>query len=1061
MQNEYTVENPRKPSYLQVELTNHCSIQCSMCELSHCTREKGYMSEETFKRIVHQLMDWGIPGIRFTLWGEALMHPQVMEFAIYAKQHKLQVGLNTNGILLNETKMNQLIEAGVDEVIFSVDSFDDDHIYKKFRPSEKSIHDVNAVILHFIEMKKQKNSRPPAIHLQMIGTPENESQHAPFLKYWQSRADTCRITHQYALKKLPSQAGVVEEDYFYECKYPWTTMGVYFNGDVTACCRDVNGRLHLGNVHTTHLRDLYLSGFLQTMRRNLSTKNKEGMPEICKQCFKYSTLPQSRLNNSSPNFQQTQKPVLPTKKNQKKIIWHVGAWAGNFGDSVIQRSIAEHVRAVAPYEIEFKYINCQTTEFTDALIAEMNEQADLLLLGGGGLIFFRPQDNSKSGWQFNIDKTLLDKIQIPFVVHGIGYNRFEYDRNDFPSELNEHLRKTVEKATLFSVRNTGTKNELIRRGCDGSKIEVIPDSGMFLEAEPIKIPGLRADKLKIAINWTTDREEQTFPQPWKEQKERFITNLIGLCTYLVKKQNAQIVYVGHMGMDFDREIITRLKVLEEHLLVIDEVLPDLYPGRYEQARKLAGIYQQMDLVLGMRGHANIIAFGQHVPFIPIGSHRKNRYLLEDIGESKYILDVRNNEKCSQEGMIRIVCSLLHERDAYLKRHHAVYQRMEEIFHHVNARIVTLLDKEYEVCPLCGSKPEFYRKTNRYEIYRDVVICKNCELIYLSPLVKNEEHASFYQEAYRKLYQCPRIPDTQFHKERTPASLHRIEFLEKNGDLNKRATILDVGCGGGTFLMHLKEQGYKNIQGVEIEPHYSKYIREKLGIPLFNKPLETMESGMQYDIITLWHALEHVVDLKKSLAAIKRLLKDGGTFFLEVPLIFDPANPPKDTVTFQIAHNYYFTPKSLQRVLRNAGFRITTSEVTPMNFFITRCKKEKKVLVATYLPRHFKKMIPLIKELEKRSDIELKVIVMTDGECDLAEKAGIPYSRYDEYTDKIRRADFDLEWGFEPLIHAIDREQPDLFVAIEVNLILRNAIHYCREHGIKTFIVQHGTPNKYS
>jgi polysaccharide pyruvyl transferase WcaK-like protein/SAM-dependent methyltransferase len=749
------------------------------------------------------------------------------------------------------------------------------------------------------------------------------------------------------------------------------------------------------------------------------------------------------------------------EKNRKRHIWHVGAWSGNFGDSIIQRSLAENLRAASMYEIEFKYINCQTTEFTEELIAEMNENADLLLLGGGGLIFFRPQDKSKSGWQFNIDVSLLDKIQVPLVVHAIGYNKFEYDQSDFLPITDEHLKKTVEKAVLFSVRNTGTKAELIRRGCNGAKIEVIPDSGMFLKADATPIPGLRHDKLKIGINWTTDREEQTFPDPWNESRETFIKNLLGLCRYLMKERNAQIFYIGHMGMGFDKRIINELKDIDKNLLVIDELLPSLYPAAYDRAEKLIGVYKQMDLVLGMRGHSSIVSFGQHVPFIPMGSHRKNRYLLEDIGESTYFLDARDPAKSKEETMIRTVCSLLDEKDAYMKRHLESYKHMLNAFDDYNSRIVKLLDTNFEKCPICGSAPELYKRTNRYNVRRDVVICRKCELIYLSPLVRDAEHDSFYTETYRRLYKCPPVPDESFHQERTPSSLFRIEFIEKMTGSKPDGTFLDIGCGGGTFLMHLMRKGYSHLTGVELEPNYVGYIAKELGIAVLKKRFEDLEPTKQYDVITMWHVLEHMSDPEKGLTAAKKQLKTDGTLFIEVPMIYDAANPPKDNVTFQIAHNYYFTQKSLDLILKRAGFKIIVSEVTPSKFFIACCKKVKRVLITTYFQRHLKKMLPLIKELEKRSDIELTVMLLTSEEWELAEKEGIRYSKFDDYTTKKRRTSLDLEWGLEPLINAIDTEKPDLFLAIEVNYILRNAVHYCKQKKIKALIVQHGAPNKYS
>jgi len=122
---------------------------------------------------------------------------------------------------------------------------------------------------------------------------------------------------------------------------------------------------------------------------------------------------------------------------------------------------------------------------------------------------------------------------------------------------------------------------------------------------------------------------------------------------------------------------------------------------------------------------------------------------------------------------------------------------------------------------------------------------------------------------------------------------------------------------------------------------------------------------------------------------------------------------------------------------------------------------KKILIVTYLERHLRKMLPIIKELERQGDIKLNVMLLTQEEWRLAESEGINYSRFDDYTAKKRRANFDLEWGLEPLINAIEKEKPHLFLAVEVNYILRNAVHHCKSLGIKTLIIQHGMPNKYS
>lgn len=122
---------------------------------------------------------------------------------------------------------------------------------------------------------------------------------------------------------------------------------------------------------------------------------------------------------------------------------------------------------------------------------------------------------------------------------------------------------------------------------------------------------------------------------------------------------------------------------------------------------------------------------------------------------------------------------------------------------------------------------------------------------------------------------------------------------------------------------------------------------------------------------------------------------------------------------------------------------------------------KKVLIFTYLQRHLKKMVPIIKDLEKNNEIELTILLMTNEEKELAQKNHLIYIMLDTFTSKKRTSDFDLAWGLEPLINAIDKIQPDLFLSIEVNYILRNAVRHCKQNGIPSLVVQHGTPNQYS
>ena len=90
-----------------------------------------------------------------------------------------------------------------------------------------------------------------------------------------------------------------------------------------------------------------------------------------------------------------------------KKIFHIGAWNRNIGDWTMgyntHRLLEKHAEQRGVH-LSFNLIDSQRSEFHDALIQQINEEASLLLIGGGGMIFNRPGDESASGWAFNIFK---------------------------------------------------------------------------------------------------------------------------------------------------------------------------------------------------------------------------------------------------------------------------------------------------------------------------------------------------------------------------------------------------------------------------------------------------------------------------------------------------------------------------------------------------------------------------------------------------------------------------------------------------------------------------------
>lgn len=324
-----------------------------------------------------------------------------------------------------------------------------------------------------------------------------------------------------------------------------------------------------------------------------------------------------------------------------KTIWHVGGWNRNYGDFAIQAGLQRMLRRVAAQPLIFVPVDCQQTWFHPALIDRMNAEADLLLVGGGGMVFNRPEDDSHSGWQFNIAMDDLARVDVPLVVHGIGFNQFAYDRSGFRPQMNEHLCRTQETAALFSTRNEGTRAELMRRGLDGASIPVLPDSGMFVDPSPIAVPGSDMGGVTIGVNWAGDRVEQRWPGDPEDTAAAVARSLAeALRDVLSARGGGRVLWVPHL-MEIDRHARPVFEeVLGASLIDLEREMAHIYPPSLYQVPFLADIYRQCDLVIGMRGHANIIPFGVGTRVIGIGSHNKNRFFLEEIGEPNSLIDVR-------------------------------------------------------------------------------------------------------------------------------------------------------------------------------------------------------------------------------------------------------------------------------------------------------------------------------------------------------------------------------------------------------------------------------------
>ncbi|ESU24643.1 SAM-dependent methyltransferase [Flavobacterium enshiense DK69] len=145
---------------------------------------------------------------------------------------------------------------------------------------------------------------------------------------------------------------------------------------------------------------------------------------------------------------------------------------------------------------------------------------------------------------------------------------------------------------------------------------------------------------------------------------------------------------------------------------------------------------------------------------------------------------------------------------------------------------------------------------------------------------------------------------------------------------KKGTLLDIGAGTGDFLQEAKNQ---NWICTGIEPNdKAKAIAISKGVS-FEKGLSSLEEE-SFDVITMWHVLEHIPDLQKQIVELKRLLKPTGTIIIAVPNYksYDAQYYGKFWAAYDVPrHLWHFSKTSIEKLFAMENMKL--KKVLPMIF----------------------------------------------------------------------------------------------------------------------------------
>lgn len=153
------------------------------------------------------------------------------------------------------------------------------------------------------------------------------------------------------------------------------------------------------------------------------------------------------------------------------------------------------------------------------------------------------------------------------------------------------------------------------------------------------------------------------------------------------------------------------------------------------------------------------------------------------------------------------------------------------------------------------------------------------------------------------------------------------------------SIVDIGCGTGDFIAACADHGWE-VQGIEPNQKARQLTVEKLQLKnntkgeniIYNEIQELVEANKRYDVITMWHVLEHVYNLKEYIKQLKKLLNTNGTLIIAVPNFnsFDAEHYKDHWAAYDVPrHLWHFSKKSIGFLFEKEGLKV--SATLPMKF----------------------------------------------------------------------------------------------------------------------------------
>ncbi len=283
----------RCPLHLDIEASHLCNIRCVMCpRTKYLARNDwkwspnglGMMDFDVYKNLIDQGASGGVYSVKLNMLGEPLLHPGVTDQIAYAHDRGLYVMINTNAMLLDNKMSAELLEAGLDDVFFSLDA-PDKTTFEQIRPGAR-FETVLENIRRFIDIKNRLGKR----HVQTRASMVTDVLHPT------------STAEQEAYRKLVSSLGVEEvgfgpeDDHLadhsaenmargnkFVCDQIYQRTFITWDGAIVPCCGHWEREYLIGRIDEISIAEAWKNNAYQRIRQAHEAGRYQTI-SICRRC---------------------------------------------------------------------------------------------------------------------------------------------------------------------------------------------------------------------------------------------------------------------------------------------------------------------------------------------------------------------------------------------------------------------------------------------------------------------------------------------------------------------------------------------------------------------------------------------------------------------------------------------------------------------------------------------------------------------------------------------------------------------------------------------------------